>query len=361
MAIRVAINGFGRIGRNFMRAMRNAKGVEVVGINDLTDPDTLAHLLQYDSVHGKFPTKVKAKTFKAPKADSQVGALIVDGKTIPVFAQKDKNKFCELPWKELGVFATLESTGILVDPANASQHLMAGAKKVVISAPAKKSKPEAMEKWGYKKESVDGTFVMGVNHHMYKKSQHHIVSNASCTTNCLAPIAKVLHDAYTIESGLMVTIHSYTNDQRILDLPHSDLRRARAAAMSMIPTSTGAAKAIGLVIPELQGKLDGYAIRVPTPDTSIVDLTVKVKNKPANAEAVNAVMAKAAQSKMLKGFLEYCDQPLVSIDFTGNSASSIFDALTTKVIDDQIKVASWYDNEWGYSSRLVDLIKYMAK
>jgi glyceraldehyde 3-phosphate dehydrogenase len=327
MAIRVGINGFGRIGRCALRAaLKKGKDFDFVAINDLTDPKTLAHLLRYDSVHGI--------------SDFEVGfegdSLIVNGKKIKVLVEKDP---ANLPWKNLGVDVVIESTGLFTKRDQATKHLQAGAKKVIITAPAKEP---------------DLTVVLGVNFDKYDKSKHHIVSNASCTTNCLAPITKVINDKFGIEYGLMTTIHSYTNDQRILDLPHKDLRRARAAALSMIPTSTGAAKAIGEVIPELKGKLDGLAIRVPTPNVSIVDLTAIVK-KDVTAEEINRAISEASNSSM-KGYLQYCEEPMVSVDFKGNEFSSIFDAELTKVIGRLVKVFSWYDNEWGYSNRVVDLV-----
>ncbi|MDZ4121497.1 MAG: type I glyceraldehyde-3-phosphate dehydrogenase [Candidatus Cloacimonadaceae bacterium] len=326
----VAINGFGRIGRLVLRAfLKHNPEINVVAINDLTDAKTLAFLFKYDSIHRQYDGDVSY---------DETG-LIVDGKKIKIFAEKDPEA---LPWKELGVEIVVESTGIFTSMEKASKHLKAGAKKVLISAPAK--------------DTVDATIVMGVNHQTLKP-EHKIVSNASCTTNCLAPVAKVLQDNFGIVNGIMTTIHSYTNDQRILDFPHSDLRRARAAAMSMIPTSTGAAKAIGLVIPELVGKLDGLAVRVPTPDGSLVDLTVNLE-KAATKEEINAAMKKAADT-YLKGFLKYCDEPIVSIDVVGDPHSSVFDSLSTYVKGNMIKILSWYDNEWGYSCRLADLTEYM--
>ncbi|MDK2896333.1 MAG: hypothetical protein PWP04_453 [Candidatus Atribacteria bacterium] len=329
--MKVAINGFGRIGRLVFRRILEVGGVDVVAVNDLTDANTLAHLLKYDSVHGTLPNEVKAE------GDD----LTVDGKKIKVLAQKDP---AQLPWKDLGVDLVIESTGRFRDKKGASLHLQAGAKKVIITAPAKQP---------------DITIVMGVNHTAYRKDEHHIISNASCTTNCLAPVAKVLHDNFTIQQGFMTTIHSYTNDQVILDFPHKDLRRARAAAMSMIPTTTGAAAAIGEVIPELKGKLDGMAIRVPTPDVSVVDLVVTVE-KETTTEEVNQVLQKAAEGE-LKGILAYCDLPLVSADFLHDQNSSVLDALSTKVIGKLVKIISWYDNEWGYSCRVVDLAKYVMQ
>jgi glyceraldehyde 3-phosphate dehydrogenase len=332
MAVKVGINGFGRIGRNFLRTCRGESGVEVVAVNDLTDSKTLAHLLKYDSVHGMYKGEVKA-------AD---GAISVDGKQIKVLAERAPEK---LPWGAMGVDIVLESTGMFTDKASAGKHLEAGAKWVVISAPAKEP---------------DVTVCMGVNEEMLDPSKHKIISNASCTTNCLAPIAKVLNKEFGILRGLMTTIHSYTNDQRILDLPHKDLRRARAAALNMIPTTTGAAKAVGLVLPELKGKLDGMAIRVPTPNVSVVDLVAELKSD-ATAESVNAALKKAAEGPM-KGILMYTEEPVVSSDFNGNAHSSIVDASVTKVIDGRmVKVLSWYDNEWGYSTRLKDLMLYIAK
>lgn len=330
MAMRVGINGFGRIGRNFLRVCLAEKGIEIVGINDLTDANTLAHLLRYDSVHGIMKADVHAK-------DS---SLAVNGKEIGVTAITDPK---QLPWKELKVDAVLESTGRFVDRDGASKHLSAGAGWVLISAPAK---------------DPDATICMGVNEESLDVSKHKIISNASCTTNCLAPIAKVIDQKFTIKRGLMTTIHSYTNDQRILDLPHKDLRRARAAAVSMIPTTTGAARAVGLVLPHLKGHLDGMAIRVPTPNVSVVDLVADIE-KETSTEAVNAALKEAA-SGPLKGILQFSEEPLVSIDFNGNSHSSIVDASVTKVLEGtMVKVLSWYDNEWGYSSRLKDLMLYL--
>jgi len=331
MAVRVGINGFGRIGRLAFRAARG-RDVEVVGLNDLTDAKTLAHLLKWDSVHGRFPGEVEAEQ----------DAIVVDGKRIPVSAERDPAR---LPWKKLGAKVVIESTGHFTDRAGAAKHLDAGAERVLISAPA---------------TDPDVTIVLGVNTGAYDPAKHRIVSNASCTTNCLAPVAKVLHDTFGLDAGWMTTIHAYTNDQVTLDFPHKDLRRARAAAISMIPTSTGAAKAIGLVLPELKGKLDGYAMRVPTSDVSIVDLTARLR-RPTDAEAINAAMRKAAAGP-LKGILEVCDELLVSIDFRGNPHSSILDAPSTKVMDGTfVKVLSWYDNEWGYSMRVVDLALLMGR
>jgi len=328
MALKVAINGFGRIGRCVLRAAAKDKDIEFVAINDLTDAKTLAHLLKYDSVHGIFPGEVSA----------QGDHIVVNGKEIKILAIRNP---AELPWKELKVDVVLESTGLFTSKEKASQHLTAGASKVIISAPA---------------TDPDLTVVLGVNHAEYDKSKHHIISNASCTTNCLAPVAKVLHENFGIEKGLVTTVHSYTNDQNILDLPHKDLRRARAAALSMIPTTTGAAKAVSLVLPELKGKLDGMAIRVPTPNVSVVDLVVTLAKK-TDAEQINAAL-KAAAEGPLKGILGFCNEPLVSIDFNGNILSSIVDAPSTKVIDGNMaKVISWYDNEAGFSNRVVGLMK----
>ncbi|MFA5516201.1 MAG: type I glyceraldehyde-3-phosphate dehydrogenase [Desulfuromonadales bacterium] len=331
MAVKIAINGFGRIGRNMFRAAAGSKAIEIVAVNDLTDPATLAHLLKYDSVHGIFSAKVEA--------DGE--NLIVDGRKIRVLKEKDP---AALPWKNLGVQVVIEATGRFTERQDAEKHIKAGAAKVIISAPGK---------------NADLTVCMGVNEKDYQPNAHSIISNASCTTNCLAPVAKVLMEEFGIVRGLMTTIHSYTNDQQILDLPHKDLRRARAAAVSMIPTSTGAAKAVALVLPQLKGKLDGMAVRVPTPNVSVVDLVVQTEKK-TSVEEVNAAMKKAADGA-LKGVLEYCPLPLVSCDFNGNPASSIFDALSTSVIDGtMVKVLSWYDNEWGYSNRLLDLSKFIA-
>jgi glyceraldehyde 3-phosphate dehydrogenase len=332
MAIRVGINGFGRIGRNILRAALHDKDIEFVAVNDITDAPTLAHLLKYDSIMGNLPDDVKVE------GDS----IVVAGRKVKVLAVKDPGS---LPWKDLGVEYAIESTGLFTDADKAKAHLAAGAKKVIISAPAK---------------GEDFTVVMGVNLEKYDPKAHHVISNASCTTNCLGPVAKVLVDSFGIVRGQMTTIHSYTNDQKILDLPHKDLRRARAAALSMIPTSTGAAKAIYLAIPELKGKLDGVAIRVPTPNVSVVDLTVQLE-KPATAEAINAAFEKAAAGSM-KGVLEVTYEELVSIDFRGNPHSSIVDAPLTKVVDGNLaKVFSWYDNEWGFSNRMKDLLRYMAQ
>lgn len=331
--IKVGINGFGRIGRLVFRAAisKNVKDLDFVAVNDLTDSKTLAHLLKYDSNFGTLSNKISAKD----------GAILIDGKEVKVLAEKDPAK---LPWKELGVDIVIESTGRFTQVEKAQAHLQAGAKKVIISAPAKGECP---------------TFVMGVNEDSYDAKKDNVMSNASCTTNCLAPVAKVLLDEFGIEKGLMTTIHAYTNDQSILDFPHKDLRRSRAAALSMIPTTTGAAKAIGLVIPQLKGKMDGLAIRVPTPDVSLVDLTVNV-NKEATVEQVNSALKKAAEGK-LKGILEVCVEPLVSKDFQGNSASSIVDMLSTKTFGKMVKVLAWYDNEWGYSCRVVDLVNFIVE
>ncbi|WP_136513602.1 type I glyceraldehyde-3-phosphate dehydrogenase [Geomonas edaphica] len=330
MALRVAINGFGRIGRCVLRAAAGTQEFEFVAINDLTDAKTLAHLLKYDSVHGKFPGEVSVDG----------NNIVVNGKAIKVLAVKNP---AELPWKEMGIDIVLESTGLFTARDKAAQHLTAGAKKVIISAPA---------------TDPDLTVVLGVNDKEYDKNKHHIVSNASCTTNCLAPVAKVLQDSFGIERGLVTTVHSYTNDQNILDLPHKDLRRARAAALSMIPTTTGAAKAVSLVLPALKGKLDGMAIRVPTPNVSVVDL-VATLSKATDAQEVNAAL-KAAADGPLKGILGFCEEPLVSTDFNGNALSSIVDAGCTKVIDGtMVKVISWYDNEMGFSSRVVGLMRIM--
>ncbi|GBD95401.1 MAG TPA: type I glyceraldehyde-3-phosphate dehydrogenase [Nitrospirae bacterium] len=330
MALRVGINGFGRIGRNFLRTCLGDDAIEIVGINDLTDAKTLAHLLRYDSVHGILD------------ADIQVNGnnLVVNGREIGVTSITDP---AQLPWKDLNIDAALESTGRFVDRDGASKHLSAGAGWVIISAPAKEP---------------DATICMGVNEESLDVEKHKIISNASCTTNCLAPIAKVIDREFTIKRGLMTTIHSYTNDQRILDLPHKDLRRARAATLSMIPTTTGAARAVGLVLPHLKGRLDGMAIRVPTPNVSVVDLVADLE-KETTAEAVNAALKEAA-SGPLKGILQYSEEPIVSIDLNGNPHSSILDAPLTKVLEgNMVKVLSWYDNEWGYSTRLKDLMLYI--
>jgi glyceraldehyde 3-phosphate dehydrogenase len=332
MALRVAINGFGRIGRNFFRAACTDPGLDFVAVNDITDARTLAHLLRFDSVHGAFKGKVEAKD----------GALVVNGKSLQVLAEKDPAK---LPWKGLGVEVVVESTGRFTDRAGASKHLEAGARKVVISAPA---------------QDPDVTIVLGVNEKTYDPARHRIISNASCTTNCLAPVAKVLLDNFGIRHGFMTTIHAYTNDQQILDLPHKDLRRARAAGLSQIPTATGAAKAIGLVLPQLQGKMHGIAIRIPTPNVSLVDLVAETE-KVVTVEEVNAALRKAADGE-LKGILGFVEEELVSVDFNGNPLSSIVDGPFTNVIDGtMVKVLAWYDNEWGYSCRVRDLLLYFAK
>ena len=332
MAIRVGINGFGRIGRNFFRAAHDDRNIQIVAVNDITDAKTLAHLLAYDSVHGRFPGRVTAKD----------GSIVVNGKRIQVLAERDP---AALPWRRLKVDVAIESTGLFADRAGASKHLKAGAKKVIITAPAK---------------DPDVTLVLGVNDDHYDPKQHKIISNASCTTNCLAPVVKVLHDRFGIKHGLMTTTHAYTNDQRILDLPHSDMRRARAAGLSMIPTSTGAARAVTLVLPDLKGKLDGMAIRVPTPDVSVVDLVAEL-NRETTTEKVNAALRSAARGT-LKGIMEVTDEPLVSADFLGDPHSSIVDGQSTRVMDGtQVKVIAWYDNEWGYSCRVQDLVKFLMK
>jgi len=332
MGTRVAINGFGRIGRCFLRASKGYQEFEVVAINDLTDAKTLAHLLKYDSVHGIFAADIKTGE----------GSVTVDGREIKILAMTEPEK---LPWKDLGVDIVIESTGRFTDKPSASKHLNAGAKWVIISAPAKEP---------------DMTVCMGVNEETLDPKNHRIISNASCTTNCLAPVAKVIHNEFKIIKGLMTTIHSYTNDQRILDLPHKDLRRARAAAMNMIPTTTGAAKAVGLVLPDLKGKLNGLAIRVPTPNVSVVDLVAEV-SKEVTVEEVNGALKKAAEGPM-KGILQYSEEPLVSIDLNGNNHSAIVDSKLTMVLEGRmVKVLAWYDNEWGYSSRIRDLILYLIK
>lgn len=331
MPVKVAINGFGRIGRNVMRIASQSDAVEVVAINDLTDAETLAHLFKYDSVHGIFAGQVKTD------GDS----LLVDGEKITILSQRDPS---QLPWSDLDVDIVIESTGLFSARDKASQHLTAGAKKVLISAPGK---------------DADLTVCKGINESSYIPQQHHIISNASCTTNCLAPVAKVMLESFGIVRGLMTTIHSYTNDQKILDLPHKDLRRARAAALSMIPTTTGAAKATALVLPELENRLDGMAIRVPTPNVSLVDLVVETERS-TSIEEVNAALKSAAEGD-LKGILDYCEQPLVSTDFNGSSASSTVDSLTTNVNGgSMVKVLAWYDNEWGYSNRVFDMVCYIA-
>jgi glyceraldehyde 3-phosphate dehydrogenase len=332
MAIKVGINGFGRIGRNIMRAALGSKDVDFVAVNDLTSAATLAHLLKYDSILGNLKSTIKADGDQ----------ITVDGDSFKVLSSKDP---AQLPWKDLGVDLVFESTGLFTDRDNAAKHLAAGAKKVIITAPAKKP---------------DFSVVLGVNEHKYDPKSHHIISNASCTTNCLAPLAKVLHESFGIKKGWMTTCHSYTNDQQLLDLPHKDLRRARAAALSIIPTTTGAASAVGEVMPELKGKLDGISLRVPTPNVSCVDLAA-VLGKTATSEEVNAAF-KAAADGPLKGILEFVEEPLVSIDFRGNPHSSIIDAPYTKVMDgDFVKVLAWYDNEWGYSNRCVDLLRLLVK
>ncbi len=332
MAIKVGINGFGRIGRNIMRAALGSKDVDFVAVNDLTSAATLAHLLKYDSILGNLKSAIKADGDK----------ITVDGDSFKVLSSKDP---AQLPWKDLGVDVVFESTGLFTDRDSAAKHLAAGAKKVIITAPAKKP---------------DFSVVLGVNEDKYDPKSHHIVSNASCTTNCLAPLAKVLHESFGIKKWWMTTCHSYTNDQQLLDLPHKDLRRARAAALSIIPTTTGAASAVGEVMPELKGKLDGISLRVPTPNVSCVDLAA-VLGKTATSEEVNAAF-KAAADGPLKGILEYVEEPLVSIDFRGNPHSSIIDAPYTKVMDgDFVKVLAWYDNEWAYSNRCVDLLRLMVK
>ncbi len=332
MKVRVGINGFGRIGRNIMRAALGDANIDFVAVNDLTNAATLAHLLKYDSVLGNLHAKV----------DVSGDGISVDGDAFKVLSLRDP---AQLPWKDLGVDVVFESTGLFTDRDSAAKHLTAGAKRVVITAPAK---------------SPDLTVVLGVNEEKYDPAKHHIISNASCTTNCLAPLAKVIHQTFGIKKGWMTTIHSYTNDQNLLDLPHKDLRRARAAALSMIPTTTGAALAVGEVLPELKGKLDGFAMRVPTPNVSVVDLAALVDKKTTAAD-VNAALKHAADGP-LKGLLEYSTAELVSIDFKGNPHSSIVDAAYTKVMDgDFVKVLSWYDNEWGYSSRCVDLLRLLVK
>ncbi|MGH9738445.1 MAG: type I glyceraldehyde-3-phosphate dehydrogenase [Candidatus Acidiferrales bacterium] len=331
MAVKVGINGFGRIGRNIYRAALGDSAVEIVGVNDITDAKTLAHLLKYDSILGNLPNKVT----------HTVDSISVDGKSFKVFKIKDP---AEIDWASVGATIVVESTGVFTKGPDARKHIRGPVKKVMISAPA---------------TDPDHTIVLGVNEKTYDPAKHHVVSNASCTTNCLAPVAKVLQDTFGIAVGSMTTIHSYTNDQRLLDLPHKDLRRARAAALSMIPTSTGAAKALHLVIPELKGKLDGYAMRVPTPNVSVVDLTVMTE-KPASVESVNAAMKRAAEGPM-KGILQYTEEELVSVDFRGNPNSSIVDSGYTRVVGNNcVKVLAWYDNEWGYSCRCVDLIKFMT-
>ncbi len=333
MTVRVGINGFGRIGRLVFRACEGDPNVEVVAVNDLTSAATLAHLLKYDSNHGRFGEKVVAEG----------DGFSVDGRFVKVLSERDPSA---LPWAALGVDIVVESTGFFTDGEKAKAHIAAGAKKVIISAPA---------------TNEDITIVMGVNEGDYDPASHHIISNASCTTNCLAPFAKVLRDSFGLKQGFMNTIHSYTNDQNILDAPHKDLRRSRAAAVSIIPTSTGAAKAIGLVLPDMKGKLDGMSMRVPTPDGSVVDLVAELETS-VTKDAINAAMKAAAEGPM-KGYLEYCEDPIVSIDVVGNPASSIFDSLQTMVMGGEgtfVKCVSWYDNEWGYSNRVVDLIHLVS-
>ena len=331
MATKVGINGFGRIGRNVFRAALGNPAIDIVAVNDLTDAETLAHLLKYDSVHGTLAADVCAKD----------GNIVVNGKTIKVFAEREP---ANLPWGSMGISVVVESTGRFTDAEKAAAHLKGGAKKVIISAPAK---------------GEDITIVMGVNDAKYDPAKHNIISNASCTTNCLAPFTKVLHEKFGIKHGMMTTVHSYTNDQQILDLPHKDMRRARAAALSIIPTTTGAAKAVALVLPELKGKLNGFSLRVPTPNVSITDLVAEVE-KPTSVEEVNAAL-KAASENELKGILGYSELPLVSKDYNGDPRSSIIDALSTMVVDGTlVKVISWYDNEWGYSNRVVDLVAFIA-
>lgn len=331
MTVKIGINGFGRIGRNVFRALKGSSGLEIVAINDLSDAKTLAHLLKYDSTFGRYKGTVEAKE----------NSIIVDGKEVAILAVKDP---AELPWKSLKVDLVLESTGVFRKKEQIAKHLTAGAKKVLLSVPAK--------------DEIDATIVCGVNDNMLKPTDK-IISNASCTTNCLAPVAKVLHEKFGIVKGLMTTVHAYTNDQRILDLMHSDLRRARSAATNVIPTSTGAASAVGKVIPALKGKLNGMALRVPVQDGSVVDLTAELE-KEVSAQEINKAMKEAAEGS-LKGILEYTDEPIVSTDIVGNPASSIFDGLSTMTIGNMVKIISWYDNEWGYSNRCVDLFKKMAK
>lgn len=330
MSAKVAINGFGRIGRMILRAGLSNKDIEFTAINDLTDPSTLAHLLKYDSSQGILDAHVSSTDY----------SLIINGKEMIIHNEKDPSK---IPWGDTGAEIVLECTGLFRDRDKASAHLESGARKVIISAPA---------------NNPDITIVMGVNQQEYSPQKHHIVSNASCTTNCLAPICKVLLDNFGIEKGLMTTTHAYTGDQRLLDFPHKDLRRARAAALSMIPTTTGAAKAVSLVLPQLTGKLNGMAIRVPTPNVSLVDLVAQL-SKPATADEVNSAMKEAAEGH-LKGILAYCEEPLVSVDFNGSTVSSTLDALSTMAVGDMVKVLAWYDNEFGYSSRMIDLAVYMA-
>ncbi len=330
MALRVAINGFGRIGRMVLRAGLSHQDIEFAAVNDLTDPPTLAHLLKYDSAQGILDAEVSNTDH----------SIFVNGKEVQIYREKDPSK---IPWNDVGAEFVFECTGLFRDREKAAAHLESGAKKVIISAPA---------------NNPDITIVMGVNQQEYSPEKHHVVSNASCTTNCLAPVCKVLLDSFGIEKGLMTTTHSYTGDQRLLDFPHKDLRRARAAALSMIPTTTGAARAVSLVLPQLAGKLNGMAIRVPTPNVSVVDLVAQL-SKPATADEVNAAMKEAAEGH-LKGILAYCDKPLVSIDFNGSAVSSTVDGLSTMAIGDMVKVLSWYDNEFGYACRMIDLALYMA-
>lgn len=332
MSVKVGINGFGRIGRNAFKAAMNKDNYEIVAINDLTDPKTLAHLLKYDSVFGKFDAEIEAKD----------DAIVVNGKEIKILSVRNPE---ELPWKEMGVEIVLESTGLFTKKADAEKHIKAGAKKVVISAPAKEE---------------DITIVLGVNEDQYDPKAHNIISNASCTTNCLAPFAKVIDENFGIKKGLMTTVHAYTNDQKILDLPHKDLRRARAAAQSIIPTTTGAAKAVALVLPQLKGKLNGMAMRIPSPAVSVVDLVVEL-DKEATAESINEALKNAAANE-LNGIMGYSEEPLVSIDYKQDNRSSIVDGLSTLVMDGNMaKIVSWYDNEWGYSNRVADLISYIIE
>ncbi|MCG8483264.1 MAG: type I glyceraldehyde-3-phosphate dehydrogenase [Clostridia bacterium] len=332
MSVKVGINGFGRIGRNAFKAAMNKENFEIVAINDLTDPNTLAHLLKYDSVFGKFDADIEAKD----------DAIVVNGKEIKILSVRNPE---ELPWKEMGVDIVLESTGLFTKKADAEKHIKAGAKKVVISAPAKEE---------------DITVVLGVNEDQYDPKAHHVISNASCTTNCLAPFAKVIDENFGIKKGLMTTVHAYTNDQKILDLPHKDLRRARAAAQSIIPTTTGAAKAVALVLPQLKGKLNGMAMRIPSPAVSVVDLVVEL-DKEATAETINEALKNAAANE-LNGIMGFSEEPLVSVDYKQDCRSSIVDGLSTMVMEGKMaKIVSWYDNEWGYSNRVADLISYIVE